>query len=55
MTSDFVRILYLFEELDEELHNDAEDTITVEDMSNEVAALKYVDGKHYRTQNLYPE
>ena len=55
MTSDFVRILDLFEEPDEEFSNDVEGTITVEDMSKEVIALKYDDGEQYRTQNPYPE
>ena len=55
LTSDFIRILDLFEEQDEELYIDAKDTIKVEDMSKEVVALKYDDGEQYRTQNPYPE
>ena len=55
LTSDFIRILDLFEEPNEDLYIDAEDTITIEDMSNEVVALKYDDGEQYRTQNPYPE
>ena len=55
ITSDFVRILDLFEEPDEELNNDAEEKNTLEDMSNEVVALKYDDGEQYRTQNPYPQ
>ena len=55
ITSDFVRILDLFEEPDEELYNDAEEKNTLEDMSNEVIVLKYHDGEQYRTQNPYPQ
>jgi len=55
MTSDFVRILDLFEVPDEELNNEAEEEIALADMSNEVVALKYDDGEEYRTQNPYPE
>ena len=54
MTSDFIRILDLFDEPDEEINNEAEE-ITLTDMSNEVVALKYDDGEEYRTQNPYPE
>ena len=55
MTSDFVRILDLFEEPEEELNNEAEEKIALADMSNEVVALKYDDGEEYRTQKPYPE
>ena len=54
MTSDFIRILDLFDEPDEEINNEAEES-TLTDMSNEVVALKYDDGEEYRTQNPYPE
>jgi len=55
MTSYFVRILDLFEEPEEELNDEADEEITLADMSNEVVALKYDDGEEYRTQNPYPE
>ena len=54
MTSDFIRILDLFDEPEEEINNEAEE-IKLTDMSNEVLTLKYDDGEEYRTQNPYPE
>ena len=56
MTSDFIRILDLFHEPDEEINNEAEE-ITLTGMSNEVVVvtLKCNDGEEYRTQNPYPE
>jgi len=47
MTSYFVRILDLFEEPEEELNDEADEEITLADMSNEVVALKYDDGEEY--------
>jgi len=47
MTSDFIRILDLFDEPEEKL--------ITRNTSNEVVALKYNDGEEYRTQNPYPE